>query len=209
MRSYILQKQRMNPLILSGIIVVVGVLIFLLVTQKKKGEIIFQSSQDTTKHKETRVDKNIYADLRNQALSVTHSQLQLDIDSSSTTLYGVVVDFDMGPAIVTIVAFKSGDASVYLNTGQMFIGGYGREKIRNSGLKLVNEAQSYLDKTKLTALTDLPGKQNIKFFLLTNKGKFFHEEPFANIESNKSEWSKLFYLANDIVTQYRLIDQNK
>lgn len=199
----------MNPLIVSGIIIAIGVSFFLLATRKRNVVVTSGPNQDTLKPKETRLDKNPYTDLRNQALNVTTAQLGLDIDSNLITVYGTITDLDIGPAIVTIVAFKTGDASVYLSSGQMFIGGVTKEKIRAAALKLVDEAQQYLSKVKLSDSKDLPNKQNVKFTFLTNKGKYVHEESLENVESEKSEWSKLFYLANDIVTEYRLIDQNR
>ena len=52
----------------------------------------------------------IYHLLRNQALSATPAQLRLNVDNTSPTVYGIVMDYDLGPAIATVTAFKTGDA---------------------------------------------------------------------------------------------------
>jgi len=75
------------------------------------------------KVKETKVADNPYLDLRTQAINVTPDQLQLQLDNDKD-IYGIVMDWNMGDAIVTVVSFKTGDASVYLSTGQAFIGGW-------------------------------------------------------------------------------------
>ncbi len=55
-------------------------------------------------------------------------QLQLQLENDND-IYGLVMDWNMGDAIVTVISFKTGDASVYLTTGQAFIGGYAHETV--------------------------------------------------------------------------------
>ena len=164
--------------------------------------------QDTGKPRETKLKENPYMDMRNLAISAKPDQLKLNLDNNTTTVYGVVMDYDMGAAVVTVSAFQTGDASLYLSTGQIFIGGYSHENIKQAGLAFVKEAQNYLPKSKLSESTPLPDKDCIRFYLLTNKGIFFYQETVTNIKNEGSDWTKLFYLANNVITQYRMIDQN-
>ena len=166
-------------------------------------------NQEIVKPKEKKNDENIYHLLRNQALSATPAQLRLNVDNTSPTVYGIVMDYDLGPAIATVTAFKTGDASLYLSTGQVFIGGHDRENINKAGLAFVNQAQDYLSKAKPTELATLPDKECVKFYLLTNKGKYFYQETVASIENKTSEWTRLFFLGNRTITEYRLADENK
>src|SRR5215217_4633336 len=144
---------------LIGLIIVGGIL-FYLSSCKNKSATSSQSdtkqNSDTGKMKETKVQENMYPELRNKSLTVTADELHLKLDSNKTIVYGVVMDLDIGQAIATVVSFQTGDASLYVSAGQIYIGGYAHENVRNAALAFVNEAQNYLSKTKPTDSTILP-----------------------------------------------------
>jgi hypothetical protein len=158
---------------------------------------------DTEKIKETQVKENMFPVMRRKALTTTGTQLNLKLDSNKTIAYGVIMDWNIGQAIVTVVAFQTGDASMYVSTGQIYIGGYAHKNIRNAGLAFVSEAQSYLAKAIVTDNTSLPGKGCVKFYILTNKGKYTFQETIENLENKCSDWIRMFHLGNDIISQYR------
>ncbi len=61
---------------------------------------------DKTKIKLTDVKENLYRELRNKALSTTAEQLKLNLDEDKTIVYGVVMDWDIDEAVVTIIIFN-------------------------------------------------------------------------------------------------------
>jgi len=158
---------------------------------------------DTMPVKETKVNENFYPQLRAKSLSVTPDQLKLKLDNNKTIAYGIVMDWDLGQAVATVVAFQSGDASLYISAGQVYIGGYAHENIRDAGSAFVNEAQAYLGRAQLTESTELPDKDCVKFYILTNKGRYTFQETVNNITTNNSEWTKLFNLGNNVISEYR------
>jgi hypothetical protein len=190
-----------------------GYLIFQLISCKNRSSMSNQpeakQNVDTEKVRKTKVQENMYPELRNKALTITPDELHLKLDSSNSIVYGTVMDWDIGQAIVTVAAFQTGDASLYLSAGQIYIGGYAHENIRNAGLLFVKESQSYLSKAKATEQNTLPDKGCVRFYLLTNKGKFTFQETVENITSKSSDWTPLFDLANNVITEYRTITDNK
>jgi len=188
-------------------IVVIGGLIFYLTSCKSNsstsGQSITEQNTDTGTVKETNVKENMYPELRTKSLTVTPEQLNLTLDNNKTIVYGAVMDWDIGDAIVTVIAFQTGDASLYISAGQIYIGGYAHENVRNAGLAFVNEAQYYLSKAKAIDSIPLPDKGNVRFYLLTNKGKFTFQETVDKITNKNSEWTKLFELGNNVITEYR------
>lgn len=160
---------------------------------------------DKTKIKLTDVKENLYRELRDKALSTTAEQLNLNLDEEKTIVYGVVMDWDIGSAVVTIIAFQTGDASMYLSTGQIYIGGYAHEGVRTAALALVNEAQNYVPKAKMTYYTEELRKKCVSFYLLTNKHTFTTQVTLQNLANNWTEWRKLFDLGNNVVTEYKKI----
>lgn len=153
------------------------------------------------------IQDNPYSDLRNQSINVTPEQLELD---SENGVYGVVMDWDMGNAIVTVVSFITGDASVYISTGQAFIGGFAHESVLNAAKQFVKMGENYLPKSKKVDNYDPNEEYKVNFYLLTKSGKHYIEDEFANIENETSILLDLFEAGNKVITEYRLIEsENK
>jgi len=158
--------------------------------------------------KKTKVKDNPYPGLRNQAINVTPEQLQLQLDNDND-IYGLVMDWNMGDAIVTVVSFKTGDASVYLSTGQAFIGGYAHETVINAAKQFVAEGEKYLPKATKTDNTEPTNENKVDFYFLTKSGKYYIEDDFGKIENETSDLFGLFESANQVITEYRLITDKK
>ncbi|MDD2412711.1 MAG: hypothetical protein PHR79_07325 [Bacteroidales bacterium] len=156
----------------------------------------------------TKVKDNPYPGLRNQAINVTPEQLQLQLDNDND-IYGLVMDWNMGDAIVTVISFKTGDASVYLSTGQAFIGGYAHETVINAAKQFVAEGEKYLSKATKTDNTEPTNENKVDFYFLTKSGKYYIEDDFGKIENETSELYGLFESANQVITEYRLITDKK
>ena len=194
--------------IITGLIIAGG-LIFCMASygnnSKSNQQTNSDQPQDPSKSKKTKVKENPFPELRNQSLSVTPDQLDLKFDDNKTLVYGIVMDWDIGKAVATVVAFQTGDASLYLSTGQIYIGGYAHENIKKAGLALVREGQNFFSQVKPATETPLPDKDCVRFYFLTNKGKYFIQETVENIQNKKSEFTHLFDLGNNIITEYRII----
>ena len=158
--------------------------------------------------KKTKVADNPYPELRNQAINVTPDQLQLQLDNDND-IYGIVMDWNMGDAIATVISFKTGDASVYLSTGQVFIGGYAHETVINAAKQFVIAGEKYLSKSIQTENTEPTDEKKVDFYFLTKSGKYYIEDDFTNIENNTSDLLGLFEAGNQVITEYRLITDKK
>ena len=164
---------------------------------------------DTIKAKEIKLKDNPYPGLRSHALSTTPQDLKIELGKDNLVVYGVIMDFDMGNVVLTVVAFQTGDASLYLSTGQGFIGGFAHENIKQSALDFVKEAQNYSGKANPCDNTPQPDTGCVRFYFLTNKGKYSYQDKVTNLENQNSEWYNLFNLGNNVITQYRLTTQSK
>ncbi len=136
-------------------------------------------------------------------MSVGASDLNLDLQGEAP--YGVVVDWDMGNAIVTTVAFETGDASIYLSSGQGFIGGSKHEAIVKAARNLVNSAAPYVGLAERAEGEALPSGGHVRFHLLTRNGHYAHEERMTDIEQGSSPWRPLFDLSQTVIGEYRQI----
>lgn len=191
--------------IIIGIILVGGLVFYLTSCGNKsvaKDKQSF-SKQDSTKQKAHQTNENAFEELRNIAFKVTPEQLGLSLPTDKTLVYGVIMDWGMGGATATTVAFLTGDASLYLSSGGGVIGGGQHQNINHAAKQFVSLAQIFLDKTTKTETSYLPATDEVKFYLLTNKGVFLAEESLKNFENNSSFLLKLFEEGNNVLTELR------
>jgi hypothetical protein len=156
----------------------------------------------------TNVKENPYPKLRTQAINVTADQLQLKIDNDKA-VYGIAMDWNMGNAVVTVFSFTTGDASVYISTGQVFIGGYAHETVINAAKEFAGLGQKFVSKARITDKIEPTNESKVDFYLLTKSGKYYIEDDLSLIENGKSELSELFEAGNKVITEYRLIADKK
>ena len=120
-----------------------------------------------------------------------------------TVVYGVIMDWEMGGAIATIISYQTGDASLYLSSGGGVIGGGQHQNVNSAAKQFISVAQTFLEKTIKTETTPLPSTDEVKFYFLTNKGVFVGQETIINFENNSSPWLKLFEEGNNVLTEIR------
>src|ERR1019366_9173679 len=72
---------------------------------------------------DTAVSGDTYEQLRNLAVNVTPAQLKLAIPESTTLVYGVVMDWNLNESVMTLAAYITGAASLYLSSGEGINGG--------------------------------------------------------------------------------------
>lgn len=199
--------------VIIGLVLISG-LVFYISSCKNKSSAdtkIFteQSTNDTSRLKRVDPNNNPYQGLRNLALGATMEQIGVQFPSDQTKIYGVIMDWEVGEGTATLVAFLSGDASLYLSSGGGVIGGSGHDNIKKAAATFINKAEKYLRETVKTDLTPLPGKDGVKFCFLTNKGKFVGQEEVKNFDNNSSPWLDLFDEGNKLITEIRMVSDMK
>lgn len=165
--------------------------------------------QETSAPKEYHTSSNAYHDLRSLAFSITPEQLQLTLSPEKTVVYGVIMDWGIDTSVATVVAYQTGDASLYLSSGGGFIGGGPRPQVNSAAKAVVSLAQSYLHKAVRSETGSLPRQDEIKFYLLTNKGIFSGQDRLGNFENKTSGWLSLFEEENRLVTELRLANNRQ
>ena len=55
----------------------------------------------------------------------------------------------------------------------------------------------------------LPKIDNARFYVLTNKGKYYIEEQMDKIENGKSNLESFFYSGDKVITELRLTTEKK
>jgi hypothetical protein len=150
---------------------------------------------------------NPYEVLKSLAHSTEYDQLHLEDPGAREILYGVMMDWDFeGKAIITLVAFKTGDASIYFSTGTGIIGAGQYPEVNKTSKEFVAKAESLISQAiKDSAVTTEKGV--IKFYLLTNKGKYTVKDKTANVTDQTSSLTALFNEANKLISFIRIADE--
>jgi hypothetical protein len=141
-----------------------------------------------------------YEGLKRMAYAVKYEQLHLPDAHGKRILYGVLMDWDYeGKATVTLVSFATGDASLYLSTGTIIIGGGHHAEVAEASKGFIQAAGALLPQANSadTALRIEPGM--LKFYLLTNKGKYVIKDKIDNVYNRTSMLTGLFGKANELI----------
>lgn len=165
-----------------------------------------KENSETSQHNKSKLAENPYNKLRNIAINMTLDQLELKSESTDE-VYGIIMDWNMGNAVATVVAYKSGDASLYLSSGQVFIGGYAHETVVNASNEFIKLGNQNFTKAKKTDKDEPTKEDKVNFYFLTKSGRYYIEEDNAKINDNSSELIDLFYAGNQIITEYRTITE--
>lgn len=188
---------------MSGIVLIAGIIFFSFGCKNNSNAQTSRSNENMTNKPNNKSEDNPYQELRNLALKMTPEQLELKLPNDKTIVYGVVMDWHLGEGTATFPIFQTGEASMYLDSGGGIIGGGGHENVRKAAVAFINKAQTFLDKATKTETTPLAEADSVKFYFLTNKGKFVAEEKMENFDNNSSKWLELFEEANKVITELR------
>ncbi|HSG41054.1 MAG TPA: hypothetical protein VLE27_15560 [Thermoanaerobaculia bacterium] len=156
--------------------------------------------------KEAKSPEAVYMDLRQKALQRMPGSLDVELQENQP--YGLVMEMDMSSSVVTLACFADGDAGVYYKTGGGMKGGIGHETVRNASREAIALTESVLPRMIQTTNFPLPGADRVRFYVLTPKGIFTTETSRQSL-SEQSALSPLFYAGQEVVSQMRLVQEQK
>jgi hypothetical protein len=116
--------------------------------------------------------------------------------------YGVVVDIAFDTGGVSVVAFKSGDASLYFSNGGGSLGGIGHETVREAAKKLVAAAAEQALSLPVEADFPLPQTGEVRFSVLTARG-VRTAVVWQDLLVGGTALSSLYARAQDVITAFR------
>ncbi len=156
------------------------------------------------KENEVKPSADSYDGLRNMAIHVTAADLKLNLQQDELFTYGVVMDWGMGEdAITTLAAYITGAASLCFSTGGVIAGGGKSPAVGEAAVDLVLSAQEFVGRAMPVMTTDLPAKECVRFYFLTNKGLYAAQEQVKHFQENSSPWLLLFLKANVVINEIR------
>ena len=149
----------------------------------------------------------VFIGLRSQAFGWTRQNLSLPAPPEPGHAWGVLMDWVVDNGTATIVAMSDGSASIYLSSGGGYLGGGGREPIRNAAKRMVSAAVECQQQAHPTSTYPLPERGTVGFYFLTDSGVLTASAPEADLKSHRGSLAALFDAGQYVITQYRLIQK--
>ncbi len=146
-------------------------------------------------NKEDASSKNMAVELRKMILS---SKTGATKGNQAT----VVIDTHAEEIIASLMSSTEGDASIYLSSGGVLIGGGQHDNVRKAAIAFSTEVLKHKSAMKPTTEFPYPGADNVRFYLRTRDGVYVIEVPESELASGKHELSASYAAAQKVIEEY-------
>jgi hypothetical protein len=151
----------------------------------------------------------VYSGLRNQILSLDPKDAGITQSNETPNVWGILMETGYQEAVVTLVSLADGTTSLYFSNGGGMIGGGEHDTVAQATKSFVISAEKYYQQMTLTKSFPLPVTGRVKFYILTFSGIFTIDIDENELGNGKHELSPLFYSGQDVITQFRLVQEQK
>lgn len=148
-------------------------------------------------------------ELRAMFLSTKADSLGIKPNTEYPRVFGVAMDWPIGEHIATLVSLSDGSASLYTTSTFGIIGGAGHASVRSAAQRFVKASDRYFSNTTATTAHSYPGKEKVRFYLLTFDGLRTVETEAAPIYSGSGKFSPLFGEGQSVLTELRKVTENR
>lgn len=153
--------------------------------------------------------KEVFTGLRGLALSAKSTDFPNVEKIGKSGVYGVLMELGYPEGVVTLSAFITGDASVYFSSGGGIVGGMDYEIVRKTAIAFNQQAAKFVSRGKKVISFPTPMLGQAVFYILTQEGIYSIEALENDLGNNRSPYSPLFYAGQDVITEFRLIEEEK
>ena len=158
----------------------------------------------------------VMREIRLKVLSTSPSQMGRKPTKEYPHVDGVIMDWPIEAATVSLMASSVGDGSIYTTGTFGVFGGIGYDNVRSSAQALVKLAENYYSEATPTREYPYPKSGHVFFYLVCYDGVRVIDSDATTLASSKGKYSDLFAQAQlvikqlqEIVQQQRQQQQNK
>ena len=148
-------------------------------------------------------------ELRLMALATTSAELGEKPSPEFPRVFGVVMDWPIEAATVTLVSFTTGDASIYSTGTFGVLGGVGHESVRTAAKACVRSSRRHYDSAIPTKDFPYPAKHHLRFYLVCYDGVRVIDADLDSVQNGKHRCSDLYMAAQRVISELRLITQSR
>lgn len=146
----------------------------------------------------------VYAGLRRQVLDLRADQLGDEF--AQAPILALLMETGYEQAVATLVAVADGTTSLYFSTGGGIIGAGAHESVALASRRWLEEGAAFLGELEPVADPPLPAVGQTQFVAVTNDGLRAAVAPEEDLGRNRHALTPLFYAAQEVITQVRLIE---
>jgi hypothetical protein len=150
-----------------------------------------------------------YTGLRKTIFETNPRDIGINLPTNEIAVWGVLMETGYAKAIVTLVSLADGTVSLYFSNGGGIIGLGPHAGPHQASEALLKAAPTFLGSTEPTSNFPLPQQTETRFYLLTNRGVFTASAREEDLGKDRSPLSPLFYKAQDLITQIRLVNEQQ
>jgi hypothetical protein len=146
---------------------------------------------------------NPYLGLRDHALHFSREKVGIPAPANKGDVWGFLMDWGVDRGTATVVAMADGTASIYLSSGGGYLGGQGKEPVREAATRAVGIAAGCKPQAHPTSSYPLPERGQVYLYFLTDEGVFTASASQEELAQHRSPLSQLGDAAQEIITQFR------
>ena len=124
-------------------------------------------------------------------------------------VYAVLMDWPIGEQVATVFSSGAGAASLYTTSTFGIIGGEGHETVRAAAKAFVKASDRHSSAATPTTEFPYPREGRVRFYFLTFDGVRVIDTDLATITSGTSKYAELFGLGQAVLTELRLVTENR
>lgn len=156
-----------------------------------------------------RADPAIYDDLRSQILKLDPASAGFQETEELPDVWGVLLETGLPEGSYTLVALVDGSTSLYLSSGGGTIGGGEHPQVAAATERLIAAAQEELAAFPTSEDHDLPPAGQSIIRVLTYDGPRALQASENDLGEGRHSQSGLFYKAHDVITELRMITEER
>ncbi|HEX6400080.1 MAG TPA: hypothetical protein VF108_06370 [Actinomycetota bacterium] len=149
----------------------------------------------------------MYSDLRRQVLGLTPDQLGPEV--ADAPILALLMETGYPEALATLVAVADGTTSLYFSNGGGIIGAGAHDAVAEASRRWLEAAGAFLPRLSSTTAPSLPAEGDTQFVAVTPEGLFSVVAPEEELGEGRHSLSQLFHAGQDVITQIRLVDDNR
>ncbi len=112
-------------------------------------------------------------------------------------------------AVATLVGLADGTTSLYVSNGGGMIGGGQHPQVAEATQRLMNVAAGEIGRLTPEHDFPLPAEGMTHFIAVTPEDRLGASAPDAELGSGDHELSDLFFAAQDVITELRMVEENR
>lgn len=150
-----------------------------------------------------------YHGLRNQILTLDPAAVGLTATAPTDRVWGCVMDTGYSNGTATLVCLRDGTTSLYTSSGFGIIGGGAHPTVVQANAAFLAVLADELDRLPASDDDSLPAVGRTVIRALTFDGPRAYEADEDDLGEGADVLSPVFHAAHDVITQLRLIDEQR